>query len=261
MENLIQSKAINMVQTVGRSVVSSFYPNDFEVYFCALELCNSDDETIDYFAFPINPSSIIKREPKKTLVQKTLSGTTVLFNPSFIPYELTLVGNFGRSFKMLVNTPGLAYSLSTTDSSLGVSSGVYSLYQLNNKITSENGSLMSFTSPSFDLNVKTGYGCIKILQAILSKSSGVDSTGKPLRLYFYNMALGENYQVVVPPNGFTLTQNQNKNMIWEYTINLTAIRPIEGSSKSNTRSLILKTLSSNVQQGVTSLAKTITSLR
>lgn len=51
---------------------------------------------------------------------------------------------------------------------------------------------------------------MKILQAMASKSVGLDDKGKPLRLYFYNMALGESYLVAIPPSGVQFSQDLSK---------------------------------------------------
>ena len=40
------------------------------------------------------------------------------------------------------------------------------------------------------------------------------------------MALGESYLVSVSPAGLLLSMSQDKNMIWEYTLNLTTIAPL-----------------------------------
>lgn len=82
-------------------------------------------------------------------------------------------------------------------------------------------------TPDFDISVKTGFGASRILKAIISKSNGVDNDGKPFRLYFYNMAFGENYLVTIPPSGAEFSMNLQKNMIWEYNINMTVIAPLE----------------------------------
>lgn len=72
------------------------------------------------------------------------------------------------------------------------------------------------------------------------KSNGVDKDGLPFRLYFYNMALGESYLVVVPPTGLVLNQSLQRNMIWEYSLTMTAIAPLEavaGEQKAKQHSL------------------------
>ena len=86
---------------------------------------------------------------------------------------------------------------------------------------------MSFNLGSFGFSIKTGYGVLKMLQSMVDKSSGVDDQGRPFKLFFYNMALGESYQVVVPPNGIRYSQDVSKNMIWYYDLRFTIVAPLE----------------------------------
>lgn len=233
---------------LGKATLSAIFPNDFEIYLMALELTDSKGNTIDYLTFPIMPDSISKTELKRTNVKKTSNGITVLTSSSNTPSEVTLKGNFGRNFKIILSpklpeTQGVAFS---------VSSGKFDL--------SDVKSGLSFTTPSFSAGIKTGYGASKILQAILSKSNGVDSEGKPFRLYLYNMALGESYLVTVPPSGFSFSQNKEKNMIWEYSITLTILAPLKSIQSQFLKSSPVKLLSRGViQKGVNVLAKDITS--
>lgn len=39
--NTATSKALNMIQNLGRSLLATQYPDDFEYYMCSLELVNS----------------------------------------------------------------------------------------------------------------------------------------------------------------------------------------------------------------------------
>lgn len=250
----VKQKSTDLLQTVGRSAMATLYPNEFEVYFCALELTDSQGQTIDTFTFPINPENISKTEPKKTSIIYTAGGTTVLTSPVFIPKEINIKGNFGRAFKILLNTND---GFSLNGSAFSLSAGKYALYQIQGKDTS------SLTAPAFDVNVKTGFGCIKILQAIIDKSNGVDELGLPLRLYFYNLALGESYLVTVPPSGIVFNQSLQKNMIWEYTLNMTVIAPLEAvtvvGGNNIKSSLISICASSAIQKSVNDLASAISS--
>lgn len=249
--NSAANKALNLIQNLGRSVVATQYPDDFEYYMCSLELVNSRGNTIDFFTFPIMPDSINKIEPKRNTVRSTLGGLVVLSSPTAIAQTITIQGNFGRMFKILLsgNAPslqGIAFSLSA---------GKKKLYQIQGKDTS------SLKGIPFDIGIKTGYGCVKILQSIIDKSNGVDENGKPLRLYFYNMAFGESYLVAVPPSGVNFTQNLQKNMIWEYNLNLSIIAPLEavvGSTKIKT-TLLKACAADAIQKSVNSLAKDISS--
>ena len=196
-----------LISQLGKTTVSAAYPNDIEVYLCAFELVDSKLNTEAYFAFPIQPSSIQKVEPTRTTIKKSLSGTTILKNSSFIPQELSLKGNFGRKFKILNGLDGFGYG---------------------NTIEDKLGSFQSvqFDTPEFSYSVKTGYGCIKLLQKIFQSSQKVDKYGKSKSLVFYNLGFGESYLVTIPPTGFSFSQTEDQNMIWSYQANLTIIAPL-----------------------------------
>lgn len=239
----IQGKAMDMIQTVGRATLSTLYPNDFEFYMCALELATSEGDTIDYFTFPVTPSSITKTDNKRTSIQNTAGGIVALTSPTFVPQDISIRGTFGRVFKILINTEssgaGVAFSLSN---------GVRTLQQITKKA-------VTMKTPAFDASVKTGYGALKILQSIISKSNGIDNNGKPFRLFFYNLALGESYLVVVPPNGITFTQSEQRNMIWDYNLNMIAVAPLDSvKNASSGSSLIKQTAVAVVQKSVNDLA-------
>lgn len=190
------------VRSVGKSTLSAIYPNDFEFYLCAFELIEAG-RTIDYFVFPVQPSSIQKIEPTRTNVKVSMSGITVLKNSSIIPKEISIKGNFGRNFKILT-MQGVAFSNTLFQKGAGLTIG----------------------TPMFSTGIKTGYGAIKILQNMLNESNKISSTGKPRQLYFYNMALGESYLVTTTPNGSTYSQTQDMNMIWQYSVNLSVLAPL-----------------------------------
>ena len=223
-----------LIRTIGKGTLSAIYPNDFEFYLCAFELVE-DTKTIDYFVFPIQPSSIQKTEPTRTNIKTSMSGITVLKNSSIIPQELNLKGNFGRNFKILT-MQGVAFS--------------------NNFERSEG---LKISTPIFSVGVKTGYGAIKILQKILNESNNISVTGKSRQLYFYNMALGENYLVTTTPNGNTYNQSQEMNMIWQYNINLSILAPLsEVAGTDDKLSKNTKTLSKGViQKSVNIVAKEV----
>lgn len=237
------------VQRLGKSFLHTLYPNDFEVYMMALELTDSAGKTIDYLAFPVMPDSLQKTELKRTNIKQTSSGVTVLTSTSFTPEEITIKGNFGRAFKI-----NLGKAADATGVAFSTTAGKYSLHDISDK-----GKMrLSFRRPSFSAGIKTGYGATKILQAIVSKSSGVDSNGLPFRLYFYNMALGESYLVAVPPSGLQLNMSADKNMIWEYTLNLTTIAPLSLSFASKAKTSLSGILAvSTVQNALNKLGSNI----
>lgn len=246
--------ATKIINTAGRAVLASRYPNDFEVYLCTLELADSQGNTIDFFTFPVTPNSISKTDPKRETIRNTAGGVTVLSTPTFTPQEITIRGDFGRTFKILLSTGGGMSSL--TGAGYSLSAGKYSLTSISGKNT------FGLQTPAFDAGIKTGFGCTKMLQGIISKSNGVDKTGLPLRLYFYNLALGESYLVVIPPLGLSLSQNLNRNMIWEYNLTMIAIAPLEsvaGAAKAKTALTKICT-SAAIQKGVNDLAASIANI-
>lgn len=242
---------MNMAKSIGGQALASLYPNDFEWYMVALELADSNDNTIDYLTFPIMPDSISKTEPTRTNIKKSMAGVTVLSTPSYSPQEINIKGSFGRQFKILINPKP---SVSIDASSKSVNAGKYHLFD----ITKKSGSISGLAFSSFNMNVKTGYGVMKILQAMISKSVGLDESGRPLRLYFYNMALGESYLVSIPPSGVRFSQDLSKNMVWNYNMTMIALAPLEAVSNKNDKSLLDKLLPSMIQTGVNEVASVVT---
>lgn len=247
----IVQRSIGLIRSIGKSALSALYPNDFEVYICSLELVNSKGDTIDFFTFPISPESISKTEPKKTQIRQTAGGTTVLTSTVYVPEEINIRGNFGRNFKIL-----LSLGTSLSGAAFSLSAGKYALSQIMGKNTS------ALKTPPFDLGIKSGFGCIRMLKGIISKSNGVDENGLPFNLYFYNLAFGESYLVTIPPSGITFSQNMAKNMIWEYNLNMTAIAPLEAvigttAAKSSIRKLLA---ADAIQKGISAVADTVSNI-
>ena len=127
--NTIQKKALELLSSVGRATLATMYSNDFEVYLCSFELTDSDGNTIDFFTFPVMPDSIRKSETKRNTVRNTAGGITQLSSPIYSTSEISIKGNFGRCFKILLgggeSLNGVAFS---------IKNGKYDLYQLNNNI-------------------------------------------------------------------------------------------------------------------------------
>lgn len=247
--NILRGIVSKTVATVGPAALSALFPRDFEFYMVALELTTFDGETIEYFTFPVMPTSMTKSENERTSIYHTLGGTTIINTDSFVPKDLTIQGDFGRSFKIVL---GDIANQAVTFKGLKFSNqnGVEYADQVNADV--------SFGRvPIFNFAVKTGFGCIKILQSIIDRAKGHDQ-GKPFRLYFYNLALGESYLVVPTKQPLTLMQNESKNMIWGYNLNLSIIAPldrIEFASGSQARSLKSMLAQAVVQAAVNQVAK------
>lgn len=234
-----------------KSSLASLYPRDFEVYFVALELTTADGDTIDYFTFPINPSSIEKSETETTTVQHSLSGTTVFNKDGYTPGDISISGNFARSFSFVlndnteINAKGFEYS---------IENGRYNANSVNTNTD------MSFDAPILSSQVKTGFGCIKILQSIIDKAKAHDEKGRTFRLYFYNPALGEAYLVVPTKTPLKFSQNDsNLNMVWKYDLNLTIIADLADISFSDgdTRSLSKSISKAQNQKKINNVASSL----
>lgn len=215
------NQSMGMVKSLGQQAISALMPHDFEWYLISFELATADNKTIDYLTFPIQPDSIMKIEQNRNNIKKTMGGVTILSSTALSLGELVLRGSFGRNFKIMIeadlpSVEGVGYA---------ISAGKWSLFDLVSNNSSKNK--LSFNFNGLGASVKTGYGVLKILQAMIDKSNGVDERGRPFKLFFYNMALGESYQVVVPPNGVRYSQDLSKNMIWYYDLRFTIVAPLE----------------------------------
>jgi len=189
---------------------------------CAIELVDGNDLPIDYFMFPVMPKNIVKTEVEATTIQQSFKGITVFNKAGFIPNDLNIQGDFGRSFKLMQDTRANAelssYDYKSILASTSISEGYYTSATINSR------SKTVKKDSEFPLGIKTGYGCSKILQAIIDKAKAFSPSGRTYKLYFYNPALGENYLVVPSKNPLTWTQNeQSSNMIWQYSLSLIII--------------------------------------
>lgn len=239
----------------GKGELAKKFPRDFEVYMCALELVDEENDPVDYFLFPVMPRNINKTETEATSIQTSFSGITVFNKQGFTPDELTIEGDFGRSFKLLSDDID-GYSKAVAG--LSIRDGYYTSDNINSGVIDK--------KMEFPFSVKTGFGCIKILQSIIHKAKAYGQSGVSYRLYFYNQALGESYLVVPTKNPLILSQNeQSSNMIWQYQLNLTIIADLNDitdkkkSKKSLQFSFSQEQLLGGVS-GVKTLAKQYTGL-
>lgn len=206
MNTLIQL-GLKYVLSLGKEVVHKNFPRDFEYYMMAIELVDEYWNSIDYFVFPVMPSNITKSEAEAISIQHTLNGVVITNKLGFIPKDISISGNFGRGLKF-VDYEGSGFE--------SIAKGFY----FSKDIQARSANPVT----EFPFGVKTGYGCIKILQSIIEKSKAHGVELGSYKLLLYNPALGESYLVVPTKNPLVLTQNeQNSNMIWQYTLNLTII--------------------------------------
>lgn len=214
-DNVIRNRAV-LLETIGRSALNIRYPKEFELYVVALELMDQDGATLRYFVFPVNPSGLSEVQPEITNVRKTLGGITSLSNTTFVPVNITVSGNFGRKFKILLGTDYVEFINSFTTINNGVASAAESRVTAN--------SLAKGSVQIFDERTKTGYGCLKILEDIKKEAKVVDEKGSR-RLVFYNPVFGTSY--LVKPTSFRIEMSQESNMLHNYTIQFEAIAPLE----------------------------------
>ena len=190
----------------GKWLLSQDNPNEFEYYMVAFELLKSDLSTSKYFVFPVNPTSIEFNDTALTKVTKTAGGVSVMKNSQFNIKDISLSGNFGKSFKVLIGSDFRDLHSAFKDQN-GIGDKVK---------TAGKGILDSFSS-----SVKTGYGCTKILEDILDQSNQKDEYGGSHFLIFYNLAFNQKYFVEFESK--TFTQNVESNMIWNYNIRLNVV--------------------------------------
>jgi hypothetical protein len=236
------SRHTNLLQSVGEATLHAMFPSDFEYYQIAFELVTSNNKTIDYFSFPVLPQNISVREPQLTNIKKTAKGIVSLSTNTFVPKMITMKGDFGRRFKLLLRDRVVDFSA----------------FKFSGILKKENiqGNLNVLRKAAFDPAVKSGYGCLKILQSILDKSTGVDDNNSPFKLFFYNPVLGDNYLVEVID--FDLNMSMDRNRIGSYSVQLKAIAPLENLVNfNNTKSMIRKLTIDNLQKGANTIVNSI----
>lgn len=224
LDNFIEM-ASEQLNKLGREKMSSLYPRDFEVYMCALELVDDNLFPVDYFAFPVMPKSITKNESEATTIQHSFNGITVFNKKGYIPDELTIQGDFGRSFKIIQPTKGIEEDYAQLFRGIRISPSIENGYYKSEDVNNDSNLFKKLKLP---YGIKTGFSCINILKSIIHKAKSHGDTGKTYKLYFYNPALGENYLVVPAKNPLSFSQSeQTSNMIWQYTLNLIVIADLE----------------------------------
>lgn len=214
----------SLASTAVKTTLNVLWPNEFELYMVSLELTDADDTTLDYFTFPINPNSMTKTEPYIKDIGRSFGAVVVNKTGKFAPQDITIKGNFGKEFKMLIRNTQISFKALVKKNPAGMDGDEL--------------------SPIF----KNGYGCFKVLQNLCKRSDELDN-GKSRRLYFHNFILGESYLVEVLD--FVGDMNMPTNMLWNYTLRLKVLTPINVSKKTRTRMAIVgqsqKILTSAVQ--------------
>lgn len=209
--NRLRSSLLNSQS--GKWLSTQLYPDEFEYYMVAFELLRSDLTSEKYFIFPVNPNSIDFNDTSLTKITKTAGGVSVLRTDQFNIKDITLAGTFGRTFKVLTGS-------SFTD--------IVSYFS--DTLQGKDSSL-----DNFSMNVKTGYGCAKVLEKILNLSVQNDELGGSRYLVFYNLAF--NQKLLVEFESKSFSQSVESNMIWNYNVRLKVIGNADDYlKKENTKS-------------------------
>lgn len=219
--------------SLGKKALNALFPNDFEVYIFALELVNGNQQTEDYFIFPVNPSSFDEGKTPNQNIKKTAGGITILNDQTFNPSTISLTGNFGRQLKFLIGSEAISFASITVRPTIG-----------------EN-------APTFNSKIKTGYGCCKLVEKIINKSNTIDQkTGLPYALYFHNLAFGNSY--LIKALNFKFYQSQENNILWNYNFQFKSLARVEDITNRTQRSMtIALSATSAIQNRVNAFGNSI----
>lgn len=220
----LNKRLLDEFNTRGKEAINALYPDEIEYYACALELVDSVGTTLDFFSFPIMPQSMQETKPTITNIKKTHTGVVITTHSTFVPFDISINGHFGRMFRKLSDFGG----------TVGQSKP-----KVNDKFTEGESNTKNLNSVEikamFSTEYKTGYGCTKILEAIFNKAKMADVNSNPVKLIFYNLSLNSNY--MVEPVTLGLSQNRDLNMIWQYNLTLKAVAPVDAVFDGNKSSI------------------------
>lgn len=241
-ENAVRKRAL-LLENIGQTALNIKYPKEFELYVVALELINQQNVTEKYFVFPVMPSSFDESTTYINNVKKTLGGVVALSSTNFVPTDISLTGNFGRKFRVLLGTDYKDFVSSFVD---------------NGKLTKE--SAKEGVYELFDERVKTGYGCCKILEDLVNQKNHLSFANGMKRLVFHNLAFGNSY--IVKPQSIAFSQSQESNMIWNYRLNLKTIAPLDALYSNSEQEEQRKRLGTTafIQKGVDNVVNNLTGL-
>lgn len=237
--NSAVENARSVLTSVGRAGLHTLAPDNIEYYFCSLELLDSVGTTAGFMTFVVMPDNILESNTQIATTTKTNKGITTLFNSGFNPKDISIQGTFGRKFKMLLD----AKEAVTSKSSLPFLGGNIGLNLYGQNIL-----------------VKTGYGLMKMMEAILATSWKLDSHKKPHILLFHNYALNHHYIVEALQDSYS--QSLENNMIWYYAVELKAVAPAHAAKRmddgmTDTKRFLTQVISASIAKGLGNLIKDV----
>jgi hypothetical protein len=201
----VYQNTLSVVSTMGKAALHALVPDDFEYYMCALELIDSQGNTRAYMNFPVMPNNIMENKTQIATITKTNNGVVTQFNSSFNPRDISIQGTFGRKLRLVSGTYAPEDDRGISLFSVGVPA------------------IDMFTAQKVD--VRTGYGLVKILQKIVQRSQQLDFYYKPYVLVFYNYALNTHYIVEVMQDSYS--QSMENNCLWYYSLEMKAVAPAD----------------------------------
>lgn len=243
LENVVLNRD-KLLLTIGKNAMNIKYPKEFELYLCALELTDQNFKTLRYFVFPIMPSSMDEGKPQPVSVLRTLGGITTNESPTFTPTDISISGNFGRKFKILLGTDYVDFVSSFTAPGGGITGKSFN----------------AGVKEMFDDRVKSGYGCLKIMEEIIEQSRQIGEDGQLRKLIWHNPALGNSY--LVKGQNVRLTMTEQTNMVWGYNLQMKSIAPLESLLTTQELESVAKRLNITgyIQKKVDTLLNNITAL-
>ena len=96
----VTENAIRIADTLGRAGLHALLPENFEYYMCSLELLDDNGNTKGFLMFPVMPSNVVETKTAIASVTKTNAGVVTLFNPTFVPRDISIQGTFGRKLRL-----------------------------------------------------------------------------------------------------------------------------------------------------------------
>src|ERR1044072_214055 len=97
-----KQKMYSLTSEIGRGTLHSLYKNDFEYYMMTFELINSRGVRENMLILPVLPEDIKYATNTLSSVRKTSGGVVALFNPTFVPFNITMSGTFGKKLRILL---------------------------------------------------------------------------------------------------------------------------------------------------------------
>ena len=197
-QNLILGSST--VANLSELILHTLYPNQFELYFVALELQNSKNPPVvtDRFIFPILPTSITNPDSNIASVQKTAGGIVTNYVSGFVPNQIIISGHFGRDFKtQIMNREN------------------FTEFTMSEKIKEQ----WAIIKPFLSNTILNGYGCFNALKRIFEKSRNLDESGKPYKVIFHNFVYSSSYYVQLMNLDSNMTYEKNR--IHTYTLTMT----------------------------------------